>query len=113
MPGELCAQVDHADGKVCVIEDQVVGDGPHDDEVDVLVAQLPGDGARGARDGVELVDGHHDFTVGREDLAFVEAVLEVAILGVHHGEREHPLGPVLDADDAAHIVALVVPGHVF
>ena len=65
---ELGVEVHHADAEVGSEEVEIVGDGPHHDEVNVLVAQLPGDGTRSARDGVLLVDGDDDLSVRREDL---------------------------------------------
>ncbi len=48
VPGELCAEVHHPEAEVRVVEGHVVGDGPHDDQVDVLLAELPRDHAGGA-----------------------------------------------------------------
>ena len=66
--GELGVEVNHADAEVGSEEVEVVGDGPHHDEVNVLVAQLPGDCPGSAGDGVLIVDGDDDLSVRREDL---------------------------------------------
>ena len=40
--------MDHPDPKIRVVDVEVVGDAPHDDEVHPLLLQLPGQGARGS-----------------------------------------------------------------
>ncbi len=61
VPRELCAQVDDAEAEVRVVEGQVVRDGPHHDQVHVLVAQLP---SRDLRErGGEYSNCHMNFRV--------------------------------------------------
>lgn len=48
----------------------------------------------------------------RKDFTLVISVLEVSVKRVGHWEAEHPLGPVLDGDDAPDLVAFVFCGHV-
>ena len=72
VPGELGGEVDHAEREVGVVEVEVVRDGPHDDEVDVLVTQLPGDDSRGASHAVLIVHGNHDLLVSRVNLPLVK-----------------------------------------
>ena len=59
-----------------------------------------------------LVNGDDDFPVGGEDLPLVEVELEVAVVRVDHGEAERPARPVLDRQDATHLVAVPLPPHV-
>ena len=52
--GEAAAVEDHADGEVGVVEVEVEGDGPHDDEAGVQVLDLPAHGAAGTGGGAAL-----------------------------------------------------------
>ena len=72
VPRELGVEMHHADAEVGSEEVQVVRNGPHHDEVNVLVAQLPGDCPGSAGDGVLIVDGDDDFSVRREDLELTQ-----------------------------------------
>ena len=107
VPRELGVEMHHADAEVGSEEVQVVRNGPHHDEVDVLVAELPRDCARCASDRVLLVNGDDDLSVRREDLPLVISVLKVSIKRVRDGEAEHPPRPVFDGDDAADFMAFV------
>ena len=49
VPWELGGELYDADGKVGVVDVEVVGDAPHDDQVHPLLLQLPGQCARGSR----------------------------------------------------------------
>ena len=69
----------HAKSKVSIVEVKIVWNGPHDNEMNVLFAQLPGDDSAGSRDGVLLVNGHHKFAMGGEHLAFVVTELETTV----------------------------------
>ena len=110
--GELGVEVDHANAEVRPEEVEVVGDGPHDDDVDVLVAELPGDRSRRSCDRIFIVDCDNDFSVGRKDFPLVISVLKVSVKRVGHRKAEHPFGPVLDGNDAPDLVAFVLGGHV-
>ena len=57
VPGEPGGELHHAHPKVGVVDVQVVGHAPHQDQVDALLLQLPGDGAGGAS---EAGDGESD-----------------------------------------------------
>ena len=50
VPGEPAGQLHHAHPEVRVVDVQVVGHAPHQDQVDALLLQLPGHGAGGARE---------------------------------------------------------------
>ena len=72
VPGEPRAQLDHAYPEVGVVDLEVVGDAPHDDQVDILLLQLPGDGAAGPGElGLLVIDHHHHLAVGGEHLSLV------------------------------------------
>ena len=45
----LGCQLNHSNTKIGVVDVEVVGDAPHDDEVHPLLLQLPGQCARGSR----------------------------------------------------------------
>ena len=64
VPGESRAQLHHAQPEVRVVDLEVVGDAPHDDQVDILLLQLPGDGATGPSElGLLVIHHHHHLTV--------------------------------------------------
>ena len=46
----LCGQLNDPNPKVGVVDVEVVGDAPHDDQVHPLFLQLPGQSARGSRE---------------------------------------------------------------
>ena len=72
VPGEPRAQLDHAYPEVGVVDLEVVGDAPHHDQVDILLLQLPGDGAAGPGElGLLVIDHHHHLAVGGEHLSLV------------------------------------------
>ena len=72
VPGEPRAQLDHAYPEVGVVDLEVVGDAPHDDQVDILLLQLPGDGAAGPGElGLLVIDHDHHLAVGGEHLSLV------------------------------------------
>ena len=48
VPGEPGGQLHDAHPEVGVVDVEVVGHAPHQDQVDALLLQLPGDGAGGA-----------------------------------------------------------------
>lgn len=105
---ELGGQLDHAHGKVEVVEELVVGYAPHDDEMDVLGPQLPGHGAGRAGDGVQLVGGHDELPMGWQDVPLHEPLPEASVQGVASGVGQEPFGPVFYLYDAPDLVALVV-----
>ena len=57
VPGEPGGELHHAHPEVGVVDVQVVGHAPHQDQVDALLLQLPGDAAGGAS---EAGDGEND-----------------------------------------------------
>ena len=103
---EFGVEMHHAEAKVGVIKVEIVRNRPHGDEVDVLVAQFPGDDAAGSGDGVLLVDRDDDFPVSGEHFPLVISELESPVLGESDWEREHPFGPVFNRNEAANFDAL-------
>ena len=72
VPGEPGAQLHHAYPEVGVVDLEVVGDAPHDDQVDILLLQLPGDGAAGPGElGLLVVHHHHHLAVRGKHLPLV------------------------------------------
>ena len=55
----LGGQLNHPDPKVGVVDVEVVGDAPHDDQVHPLLLQLPGQSARGSRKTVKTTSYDH------------------------------------------------------
>ena len=88
---ELGVQVNHANAEIGPEEVEVVRYGPHDDEVDVLVAELPGNRSGSSGDGIFFVDCNDDFAVRGKYFAFVISVLEIPVQRVRDREAEHPL----------------------
>ena len=61
VPGEPGGQLHHAHPEVGVVDVEVVRHAPHQDQVDALLLQLPGDGARGTGEaGDEANENIHD-----------------------------------------------------
>lgn len=100
--------MDHPKAEMGIKEIEIVRNGPHEDQMDVLLAQFPGYHSRGSGDRIEIIDCDDDFSVGREHFSLVETELKVPIMGVDHGKAEHPAGPVLNTDDAPHLMACIV-----
>ena len=61
-------KVDHSKSKVSIVEAQVVWNWPHNNEMNVFLAQLPGNDATCSSDRIQIIDGHYNFSVGWEYL---------------------------------------------
>ena len=66
------AELDNSDAEVRVVDPKVVGNAPHDNEVDILLLKLPGDGpASACESALLLIDHHHHLAVAREHFSLV------------------------------------------
>ena len=73
VPGGVGGQLHHPHPHVGIVYGQVVRHAPHDEQVDALLLQLPGQDPAGPSEAVlRLVHSDHHLTVRGEHLSFME-----------------------------------------
>ena len=105
--------MDHTNGKIRVIEHQIVRNGPHDNKMDVFVTQFPSNGPRGPSNGVQFIDRDNYLAVRGKNFPFMKTILKIAILGIDNRKGEHPFGPIFDGDDAADFMTFAMLLDIF
>ena len=66
------AQLDNSNAEVRVVETKVVRNTPHDNQMDILLLQLPGDGPTSPGEtALVVIHHHHHLAVAGEHLSLV------------------------------------------
>uniref|UniRef100_A0A0K2TDM1 Uncharacterized protein n=1 Tax=Lepeophtheirus salmonis TaxID=72036 RepID=A0A0K2TDM1_LEPSM len=105
--------MNHSNSKISIVEYFVIGHTPHDNDMNPVIPQFPGNCPTCPGERVPFIHSNNDFPMRRKYFPLMISELKMSIVLIHNRIAQDPLGPILNRHKATDFMSICIVKDIF